>query len=182
MGVLRRATLRAVGALGASALVGAAGGCYSPDLADCVTRCTKAADCAPDQVCGDDRRCAAPEVADQCDQLLEPDARDGADAPPGDPDARPDAASATMLRVEVGGGGRVKVEMPVDENCDGDDEAGAVCTYAVSLGVNVRLRAQRQGDWSFTAWTGTCTPMPPDNCLVVIGPGTTTAGATFDED
>jgi len=45
--------------------------CYDPELRDCTVTCHGKHDCAEGQVCGSDGYCAAPDVANKCDELRE---------------------------------------------------------------------------------------------------------------
>ena len=153
MGVLGRMTLAAI----------ALGGCYSPELRDCIVACTATSDCAPDQVCGSDGRCAAPDLAGRCMSLGT--TPDGATPGPVDAsiDARPmiDAAppvdAAPMqgsLRIKIGGRGYVVVDNTSSLACS-FTAPGAECTFLLPPGVK-QLRAYADSGMMFERWMGAC--------------------------
>lgn len=107
----------------------AASGCYAPDLQDCTVTCSGSDECAGDQVCNSDGRCAGEGVSCQ--------------------GATPDAPNATItLRVQVDGTGKVVIA-GVGE-CD-----NSVCTWQVPM-APIRVEAQETDDEKpFERWTTT---------------------------
>jgi hypothetical protein len=147
MGVLARiATAIALAAVAAPA-------CYSPSLRDCTVSCESAGDCAGGQVCGDDRLCAAPDIAGRCG-LTEVDAGVTVDASP-PVDAAPDATVLVALIVQVEGKGSINVAGA--GVCSSEDPHGR-CTYDIALGVAQRVEAIAiDSKEPFMSWTSpTC--------------------------
>jgi hypothetical protein len=131
----------------------AASGCYAPDLQDCTVTCGGSDECAGDQVCNSNGRCAAEGVS--CTG------------------ATPDAASAMItLRVQVGGTGKVVIA-GVGE-CDESE-----CTWQVPM-ATLRLDARATDDEKpFERWTTmNCMPALQPSCMVTPT-GSTTVGAKF---
>jgi len=131
----------------------AATGCYAPDLQDCTVSCGGSDECAGDQVCNRDGRCAAEGVSCQ--------------------GATPDAPTAMItLRVQVGGTGKVVIA-GVGE-CD-DSE----CLWQVPM-ATLRLDAQETDDEKpFEGWTTmNCAPALQPSCTFTPT-ASTTVGAKF---
>jgi hypothetical protein len=133
----------------------AAGGCYAPDLRDCVVACTSSAECAAAHVCGSDGFCATAERAGHCGMLhdggddidarLDPDARMPADARMADA-----AGPHVTLTIDVGGKGSV------DVGTLGNCSPPPMCTYSVPTGVAIHLVARPAADQRFDKWDGVC--------------------------
>jgi hypothetical protein len=157
-------TARAIGALVA---IVASSACYSPDLRDCTVTCSTADDCAGDQVCGRDRLCAMPAVADHCEALSVADA--GVIAPA---DAHGDAGEPTQpphdagtdapptppptqitLRVQIAGKGTVLVDG--HGMCTAQGTQHGDCTFTVTRNVGEVLHAIADPTQKFAAWTST---------------------------
>ena len=139
--------------------------CYSPDVRDCVVTCTGAADCAPEQVCGDDGFCASPAAAGTCSTLASTDA--GVDAP-GDsqpPDAKPDAPPMTTVRLWVRIEGRGEVTIPGIGNCDGGS-GQTECQFDVPKGVPTTLHATPKHNWIFEEWGDACKSAQTATCVI----------------
>jgi hypothetical protein len=161
--------------------------CYAPDVPDCVVACSAADECVAGQVCGTDGLCASEAIAGRCAEATRPDARPapGADAPdavapPVDAAPPPDATAAT-LRIVITGRGRVDLRGALDEQCKAMTSLGATCEFPAPVGMIVELRPHEEHDWEFDGWEH-----PACNgvwtCLVLVGPGTTTVGASFVSD
>jgi hypothetical protein len=139
-------------ALVAAAAACALAACYSPSLRDCTVSCAGSGDCAPDQVCGEDGMCAAPDMAGRC-------AMESADPPMPMPrdaavvdSAAADAAPVVRLRVQVDGKGSVTIEG--QGTCGSQDPGHGTCMYDIPVGVAQRLQAIAiVPDEPFTAWT-----------------------------
>jgi hypothetical protein len=160
-------------------------GCYSPDLSECVRACNSVDDCATGQTCGADGLCASPENAGHCAELAMPDAPapPGVDAARADArvDARPDAETMAVLRIEIVGRGEVKALAPIDLRCHAYTDAGLVCSWPVPIGVDADLEAKDGHEWTFDSWIG-CVPTGAMTCGVTVDPGTTTVEAHFVPD
>ena len=165
-------------------IAGALASCYSPDVPDCVVACAGPGDCVAGQVCGTDGFCASEAIAGRCETALAPDARatSGADArdvtPPPIDAAPPIDAPAATVRIVITGRGRVDLRGSLDEECKAMTSLGATCEYPAPVGMVVELRPHEEHDWEFAAWDH-----PACNevwtCLFLVGPGTTTVGASF---
>ena len=137
-------------------------GCYSPELRDCTVSCVSSADCAPDQVCGSDRMCAAPEIAGRCAGLTA-QADGGVDSTspvivdaPIVVDAAPpiDASPQRFLRIEIGGRGGVTV---AGIGMCHFMSTMLPCEFAVTAGVLTSLEAIPDPDNHFDKWeSGPC--------------------------
>jgi hypothetical protein len=157
--------------------------CYAPDVPDCVVACSAADECVAGQVCGSDGLCASEAIAGRCAEATAPDARtaSGADAP--DPPAPADAAPpidapASILRIEITGRGRVELRGALHEDCRAMTSLGATCEYPAPVGMIVELRPREENDWEFDEWDHpACNDVT--TCLFLVGPGTTTVGASF---
>ncbi len=171
------------------ASLAALGACYSPDFRDCSVTCAATTDCASGQVCGTDRLCAGPELAGRCAsqvadaEIVDPrpdgrppsDARPPADAstePPSDA-PRPDAAvpAQGLLHVKVSGAGNVDV-VGIGV-CGAAAAPNAECTYTVTLGVVLSLKATANPDATFDKWSTTaCANQGPICSLTPVLPST----------
>lgn len=160
-------------ALGVLLAVAAGSACYSPELRDCTVSCATADDCAGDQVCGRDRLCAMPTVADHCAALSVADAgtsipgdagtavdagslpRDAGGSPPRDAaiDAPPPPPTQIVLRVQIAGKGTVVVDG--HGMCAGQGPQHGDCTFMVAPRVGVALHALPDLGQKFSAWTST---------------------------
>ncbi len=142
-----------------------AAACYSPEIRDCTTTCTGAADCAPGQICGGDGFCAAESVAGTCAQLGPNDA--GLDAKPVDAkpmlDAAPDAFPLVKLSLRIDGRG--VVELPGIGECDGGN-AGTDCVFDVPKALPVTLQAMPKNNWRFDQWFDACAGQLTTTCVL----------------
>ena len=168
-------------------------GCYSPELRDCVIACARHTDCVPGQVCGDDGRCAAPELAGTCGtSAIIPDAGVGADAAMPGPDASPDASTpdappdappppdaptTITLTVMMSGQGSITVS--------GVGTCGvsiAPCSYQVMPGVSHMFTATPAGEWSFDRWQSTACAGQDATCTYTPNVATTVHAKFRNED
>jgi hypothetical protein len=138
--------------LAAGALL--ASGCYDPAFQDCVVSCSAANDCAPDQVCGSDGKCAAPSVAGHCVGTAAATDAPGADGRPTDASVAVDAAmidapSQVTLRIEIKDHGSVVVQGI--STCDFTAPMH-ICTFGVPAGVPRVLTAIPDADYQFDKW------------------------------
>jgi hypothetical protein len=177
------AVLRAI--MACSTLVVAA--CYGPELRDCAVSCASGADCAPGQVCGTDRWCAAPEVAGRCGlpdggTSLTGDASIGGDgAVPGDAAtpvaaAPPDAPGPVILVIQIMGHGSVAIANVGSCN---DHAPGHQCTFAVSGGVQRQLVATGAEGDEFDKWTSVACAGQDETCSLTPVLPSTTVSAKF---
>ncbi|CAN5879104.1 hypothetical protein BH11MYX3_BH11MYX3_46270 [soil metagenome] len=167
------AVLRAI--VASSALIASA--CYGPELRDCAVSCASPDDCAPGQVCGEDRWCAAPAIAGRCsssdagtslssDAAVEPDAP-SADAGP------PDAPVPVILVIQIMGHGLVTIANV--GTCD-DHAPGHQCTFAVYGGVSRQLVATGTEGNEFEKWASVACAGQDETCsLTPVLPSTTVA-------
>ncbi|MBA3454266.1 MAG: hypothetical protein H0T42_14330 [Deltaproteobacteria bacterium] len=136
-------------------------GCYSPELRDCAVSCVTSSDCAPDQVCGSDRMCAAPALAGRCaGSMLPIDAAVDApitivvDAPMVDAAPPIDASTARFLVIENNGRGGVAV---AGIGICHHTSPTHPCTFEVVAGVLISLEAVADSDYRFDKWeSGPC--------------------------
>jgi len=147
--------------LAAGALV--ATGCYEPQLRDCAVSCATAADCAPDQTCGSDGKCAAPEHAGHCGgAIAASDA--GADTSDAAPDARMidapttvvvdappmiDAPAQVVLQIEIKDRGAVMVQGA--GSCH-HTAPNHICQFGVPAGTPRLLTAVPDPEYRFDKW------------------------------
>jgi hypothetical protein len=144
--------------------------CYSPDVADCVARCATDRDCATGHVCGDDRFCAAPEIAGRCEAQPLPM---HADAAPTNADASsqmPDARPLVAIRLEIDGDGQVNISG--GGTCNKGDSSAA-CTYHVPVGVAITLDAIPYTGQLFEKWASETCAGEPASCTFTPLVGTT---------
>lgn len=177
------ALLSRIGVVGVAVVAG----CYSPELRDCVVSCASSADCAPDQVCGADGMCAAPELAGRCaGPMLTIDAGVDAtsilvDAPPIMVDAAPpiDASTQRFLRVDITGRGGVTVAGI--GSCH-HTAPTLPCTFPVVAGVLTSLAAVADPDDRFDKWeSGPCVGQDA-TCTFVPSQLVTDVKAKFRQD
>jgi hypothetical protein len=166
-------TLGCVRLVAVAVMAVALGGCYSPELQDCVVACTAAADCGPGQACGGDGWCAGGDVIGQCQVPIEPP-------------IEPPMGAGDELRVVIAGQGKVEIEtssltgQSVKETCTSTSSTGATCAYPTSDGMWATLRQKEGGGWRFDGWSWiACTLGKPKSCLVRTGTGSTVVNATF---
>lgn len=142
--------MRAHQLIGSAGLV--LGACYSPELQDCTVTCSISTDCADDQVCGGDKFCASPEVANQCESA-----------------GTGSSMTTVTLRITVEGSGKVVVK-DIGECAAHDDTIGD-CTWQLAIGTRVELEAS-SGDfdkWLSPACSGqdkSCTFTPETSTIV----------------
>jgi hypothetical protein len=157
----------------------ALGACYSPELRDCAVSCASSDDCAPGQLCGADRWCAAPGIAGRCelaDGGASVDAAVAADAASSPDAAVPaDAAPPVLLVVKIMGHGTVTI---TGTGTCTDMAPGHQCTFAVIAGVPRTLIATGTGGDQFEMWMNACAGQGA-TCTVTPAAGTTTAEAKF---
>lgn len=165
----------------------AAGGCYGPELGDCVVSCASDVDCAPAQICGRDGRCATPALAGRCDE------RDGGGPPmPGDvPSLPPDAANVdasvppvdapgtVTLRIRIRGRGYVVVGGNLAMTCD-HTAPGDQCMFAVTAGAPVELHAFPALGHRLERWKDACEGEQP-TCSLTPSRPMTTVEAEFEK-
>lgn len=187
-GLARRARRDSAGVVLIAALVGPTG-CYGPSLRDCTVSCAAPADCAGDQVCGNEGLCVAPDHAGTCASAAPPpdapriDAGRVVDAAAPTVDAAvPDAPPPTTgtLRIQINGKGNVFVDgHGVCSSLGGP--APSDCTYDIALRVAQTVRAvPSQPDQRFTSWTSeTCSGQPATCTFTPVG--STTIVARFDK-
>jgi hypothetical protein len=107
-------------------------GCYDPSYRNCTVACAQASECSPDQICGADGWCAAPDVAGRCEGIrdAEPDAlppdADVTDSP------APDASTSCEEVCDAGTcvDGVCTIDCSGDEACRGFEvtcPAGVPC-------------------------------------------------------
>lgn len=140
--------------------------CYSPDVRDCTVTCTGAADCAPDQTCGEDGFCASGAAAGTCSKIASTDA--GVDVPVDDarpPDATPDAPPVTTVRLWVRIEGRGVVTLPGIGNCDGGS-GQTECQFDVPKNLPTTLHATPKHNWRFEAWGDACQSATTATCVI----------------
>ena len=142
--------------------------CYSPDVRDCTVACNRAADCAPDQVCGEDGFCAAAQVAGTCASIASTDA--GTDAPVKPPppmdasiDAMPDPPQTVRLWVRIEGRGLVSI--PTIGTCDGGS-GQTECMFDVPKNAPTTLHATPKNNWRFREWDDACAGTPTATCII----------------
>lgn len=151
-------------------------GCYSPNLRDCVVACTAADDCAPDQVCGSDGRCAAPDIAGSCSSVAPlPDAAVDARADAA-LDAPPDAPPLATLVVQIAGKGIVAVTGI--GTCNYTAPAHS-CTFGVMPGAQVELVATGTGGDEFDRWQSVACTGQDATCTITVVPPSTMVAAKF---
>ncbi|HEX7839577.1 MAG TPA: hypothetical protein VF469_19010 [Kofleriaceae bacterium] len=137
-------------------------GCYAPSVRDCTVRCTSPDDCASGQICGEDRLCAAPEIAGRCRA------------------APIDAIAAASLHVQIMGEGSVVIDG--SGTCSSLGPQRGDCTFAVVLGVAVTAHAvDIQPDQAFKTWTSPTCAGQGARC-VFTPVGTTTIAAKFGKN
>jgi hypothetical protein len=155
-------------------LAGALSACYSPDLRDCTVTCASVGDCARGQVCGVDRLCAAPAIANQCRRLVAMDDAGGHDtgsiAPPA-----PDAGHV-LVHITIHGGGTVVADGAVA--CTSLDAKASSCDLDALAGVTLMLEAAPST--SFDHWDGACTG-PLASCALTPAPPDAHVEARFTE-
>lgn len=154
--------------------LGAAAGCYEPNLADCALTCESNSDCFGGQVCSAQRLCAGTAVScgqqpggdagvDQ-DAAFRVDAAHPVDAPPQvdaprqvdartpTDDAPPDAAPMVTLHLHDDGKGRITTNLGF--TCDSADPQNGDCLVVVVAGVAVTLAATGEANEVFQSWSG----------------------------
>ncbi len=166
--------------------VAIATGCYSPELRDCVVSCASSADCAPEQVCGADRMCAAPETAGRCGGVVTP--TDAAVDAPGKifvdasimVDAAPpvDASNQRFVRIELNGLGGVTV---AGIGMCHHTSPTYPCTFAVMPGP-LSLEAVPDPGHRFDKWEGATCAGQDATCTVVVTQVLTEVKAKFRRD
>jgi hypothetical protein len=161
-------------------------GCYSPELRDCVVSCASTADCAPDQVCGSDRMCAAPDLAGRCgsmvttaDAAVDSPGKSFVDAPLMVDAAPPaDASNQRFVRTEINGGGGVT--LAGIGMCHHTSPAHP-CTFAVMPGP-LSLEAVPDPGHRFDKWEGATCSGQDATCTVVVMQVLTEIKAKFRQD
>jgi hypothetical protein len=160
MGLLKHSLLL----LGAAPL--ALASCYEPHLADCTVRCSSGDDCGPGQTCGPQGYCVA--AGHACSASTAADAPPPIDAamPPPDGGHKPDGGGGknVLLRVQVGDGGKVRVDGA--GVCDADGSQHGDCSYVVPGSAPLVLRATPRGGYVFDQWTSTACAMAGSVCLL----------------
>jgi hypothetical protein len=158
-------------ALGVILAVVASSACYSPQLRDCTVSCSVTSDCAGDQVCGRDRLCAMPAVADHCAALSVIDAGVGADAAI---DARIDAGSDAAIDAAVDAppppplitlhvqitDGKGAVEVDGHGACASQGPQHGDCTFLIAAKLAETVRAMPDPGQKFLGWTSTTCQEP----------------------
>jgi hypothetical protein len=153
-------------------------GCYSPDLRDCVVACTSSDDCGPDQICGADGRCAAPDVAGSCSATAPlPDAgTDGAPSADAAPDAPPDGPPLALLVVQIAGKGMVTVMGVGTCNYNAPSHQ---CTYPLLANTEVEIVATGTNGDEFDRWQSMVCAGEDATCTATVAPPSTTVNAKF---
>jgi hypothetical protein len=176
-------------ALGVLVAVAAGSACYSPQLRDCTVSCATDDDCAGAQVCGADRMCAMPAVADHCSALTVVDAGAPSDAHHDaaiTKDAAIDAAipidapplQQITLHVHITGKGSVFVDG--HGNCAAQGPQHGDCLFTVVARVAESLHALAEPGQQFTAWTSPACQGQGATC--VLTPTTAvTVSVAFDK-
>lgn len=164
--------------LGAAAL--ATVGCYGPELRDCAVACASDLECAPEQVCGRDGRCASPALAGRC---TGPDAGPGDAPPPRDAGSDAfvpplDAPAPATLRIKIRGRGHVLVGGNLAMTCD-HEAPGDQCMFEVTAGVPIVLHAFPAFGHRFERWKEACDGEQP-TCTVTPSAPKTTVEAEFE--
>lgn len=148
--------------LGAAPL--ALASCYEPRLADCTVRCSSSDDCGPGQTCGAQGYCTAPDRACASSTADAPPI-DGAPPPPPDAGHKPDGGGKNvLLRVQVGDGGKVRIEGA--GVCDADGSQHGDCSYVVPQTVPLVLRATPRGGYAFDQWTSAACGLSGSLCVL----------------
>lgn len=155
MGVLTPRPARP--ALAALALLAPAA-CYAPRLPDCTAPCSSDLDCPPDQSCGAEGYCVAPDLI--C-------------APADRPDAPP--LPSVRLRVVVEDGA---VEVQGIGECDGFGSLERTCMFDVPQQVLLMLIATAHPRYKFDKWSGVCDGQGP-TCSVILAAPLTEARTRF---
>lgn len=132
--------------------------CYAPELPDCTTPCSSDLDCAPDQTCGAESYCTAPDVV--CAPLERPDAP--ATPPP-----------PVELRVTVKDG-QVEVKLAGQSLavCDGVESQERTCSLAVRRQVPLSLIATPHAGARFDRWLNGCKGQGATCRLALVAPRT----------
>jgi hypothetical protein len=146
--------------LGAAPL--ALASCYEPRLADCTVRCSSSDDCGPGQTCGDQGYCAAAGRA--CSTSADAPTPDAATPPDGGGHKPDGGGKNVVLRVQVGEGGKVRVDSA--GTCDGDGAEHGDCSYVVPESASLELRATPRGGYVFDQWTSTACAMSGSACFL----------------
>ena len=128
------------------------GACYAPELRDCTVTCSASTDCADDQVCGVDKFCASPDVANECDAV-----------------GSGSGMTTVTLRITVEGSGKVVVK-DIGE-CDAHSDLAGDCTWQLAIGTRVELEASsgKFDKWTSPACSGqdkSCTFTPETSTIV----------------
>lgn len=137
--------------------------CYSPEVRDCTVACSTAADCAPDQVCGDHGLCAAASAAGTC-ATTGALPSDATTSTPRDTPTDP-RADASLVRIFVRIDGRGVVTIPNIGNCDAGS-GHMDCMFEVANGTQTTLHATPKHGWRFDAWDGACEDALTAACLL----------------
>lgn len=160
MGVLTPCpALAAVALAGQLVALLAQAACYAPRLPDCTVPCSSDLDCPPDQSCGAEGSCTAPDLI--CAPLERPD------APPPLPLVR--------LRVQVERGA---VEVQGIGECDGAGWQELICMFDVPQQVPLTLIATAHPRYKFDKWSGVCEGQGP-TCSVILSAPFTEARTRF---
>lgn len=160
-----------------AALVALLSGCYSPRLRDCVVTCTTGDDCGPNQICGADGRCAAPDVAGSCSTTAElPDA--GVQVAPDARmiDAPLDSQPLASLVVQIAGKGTVTVTGIGSCN---SNAASHACTFPVTANTTVELVATGLSGDDFDRWQSAACAGQDETCTTTVASPSTTVAAKF---
>jgi hypothetical protein len=145
--------------------------CYAPELRDCTVSCETSSDCARGQTCGDDKLCAAPQIAGTCTgQDVEASIDAGITS---DVAATIDAAASidagfidapgpmtVSLRVRISGKGSVAIDGHGE--CTSEKPQDGDCLYEIVRNVQQRARAfSNEVGQQFVGWTaGPCIDQP----------------------
>ncbi|HEY4055048.1 MAG TPA: hypothetical protein VGM39_00525 [Kofleriaceae bacterium] len=145
--------------------VSTAMGCYSPDLPDCAVACTKDDDCAGDQACNAQGRCAA--AGQECTAEMV-DAGNG-----GTMDGSGSSARMVALTVNIMGEGKVTVTNVGDCTAPSGPMG---CMFMVPVGRYEITAVMTKPDKPFEKWTSILCAAQSSTCNtdVVVG-GTVSA-------
>ncbi|CAN5772973.1 hypothetical protein BH11MYX2_BH11MYX2_39560 [soil metagenome] len=140
------------------------GGCYAPDLPDCAVACAKDDDCAGDQICTEQGRCAG---ASQTCNGATSDAGTGAND-----DAGSGSAQMVTLRVDIMGEGKVTVTN-VGDCVSPSGPMG--CQWMVATGRYELKAIATKTDKQFEKWTSLVCAGQSSTCNTDIVVGSTVA-------